>query len=115
MTMLLVLVGCDGPPAPDPAVCRDFIHRICINPVCTQTSILNADAGVACDQILQARTGCDSEVFKFTSPTRDRFLLCRAPLLNAGDSVEVHPACGDVAQSFERCPDVVRMLQGIPP
>lgn len=114
MAMVLTLMGCDGPSAPDPAVCRDFIHRICINPVCAETSVLKADAGAACDAILQARTGCDSETFKFTTPSRERFLTCRAPLLNAGDTVEVHPACGDVTQSFEQCPDVVRMLRGIP-
>ena len=108
----LTLTACLGPPAPDPAICRDYLHRLCIKDVCAQVAPLFA-SGTSCETQLQTRTGCDSEEFVFSSPTRERFLSCRLPLLRAGQDPQTHPSCDDVAESFDRCPDVVRMLQGI--
>ena len=103
--------ACVGPPAPDGAVCRDMIHRICIPPKCTSTNVLAVDAG--CEQVLQQRTGCDQDEFEFTTPTRDRVLECRIPLLHAGKETEQHPDCLDVDQMITECPDVTRFLQGV--
>lgn len=108
---LLVLSGCQGPTAPDPALCRDVIHRLCIPQVCAPIEPLFT-AGT-CESTLQTRSGCSSEEFAFTTPTRDRFLNCRLMLLRAGGNSEDHPNCDDVAQLFDQCPDVARFLQGI--
>jgi len=110
--LVLMLAGCDGPEAPDPAVCRDYIHRVCISPVCAQVATLFTP-GTNCETTLQTNSGCLTDAFVFTTPTRNRFLSCRLALLRAGENVEIHPNCEDVAESFDRCPDVVRMLQGV--
>lgn len=107
-----VVLGCEGPAAPDPAICRDYIHRVCIAPVCAQVTPL-VPTGQSCEAVLQTNSGCISEEFTFTTPTRDRFLSCRLALLRASANVEAHPDCDDVAESFEFCPDVVRLLKGI--
>lgn len=111
MALLLLACGaCVGPPAPDAAICRDVIHRICLTPRCSSTSALNVTTG--CDQELQQRTGCDSDDFEFTAPTRERVLECRLPLLRSGNNTETHPDCLDVDQLLSECPDVTRFLQG---
>jgi hypothetical protein len=110
--LLLMLAGCQGPDAPDPALCRDYIHRVCIAPVCAQVVSL-FPVGASCEATLQANAGCQNDDFVFTTPTRAKFLNCRLPLLRASENVEAHPACEDVAEAFTSCPDVVRMLQGI--
>ncbi len=107
-----VALGCAGPPAPDGAVCRDVIHRLCLTPVCAQVQGL-IPTGQACEQHLQTKSGCITDEFEFTSPTRDKFLRCRLTLLRASENVEAHPACEDVVDFFDTCPDVVRLLQGI--
>ena len=110
---VLMLAGCQGPEASDPAVCRDYIHRLCISPVCAQVLPLFT-AGASCEKTLQTKSGCLGDDFVFTAPiTRDRFLNCRLALLRAGSNNEAHPNCDDVAEAFDRCPDVVRMIQGI--
>lgn len=109
---VLLLLSCQGPDAPDVAVCRDYIHRLCLPMVCSPVVTLFPNS-TNCESSLQTVTGCSAEEFVFTSPTRARFLNCRLALLRAGDSVEAHPNCEDVAESFERCPDVVKMLKGI--
>ncbi len=110
---VLLLTGCLGPDAPDAAVCRDYIHRVCIAPVCAQAAALfTPPAG--CETTLQTKSGCISDDFVFTtSPSRERFLNCRLPLLRADGNSEAHPSCDDVAESFSHCPDVARLLQGI--
>lgn len=110
--LILVLAGCQGPDAPDPALCRDYIHRICIAPLCPQVVPLFT-APQTCEVSLQQRSGCIGDDFVFTTPTRDRFLTCRLALLRASANSEAHPSCEDVAEAFDRCPDVVRMIQGI--
>lgn len=108
--MAVGLAACVGPPAPDPALCRDLIHRVCKAPRCSNTVVLSV-ADNTCEQVLQQRTGCDSEDFVFTAPTRDRVLECRAPLVRAGNNVEQHPDCLDVDSMLTDCPDVTRWLQ----
>ena len=112
--MAVAVASCDGGPAPDAAVCRDTIHRICLTPRCSSTSVLNIP-DTTCDTTLQQRTGCDKVDFEFTAPTRDRFLECRAPLTRAGNATETHPDCIDVDTLLTECLDVVRFLQGVPP
>lgn len=109
---VLMLLSCDGPPAPDPALCRDYIHRICIPQICAQVVPL-FPAGADCESTLQISSGCVSDDFVFTTPSRERLLTCRLAVVRAGTNVETHPSCDDVAEAFDRCPDVVRMIQGI--
>jgi hypothetical protein len=108
----LLLLSCQGPDAPDAAVCRDYIHRLCAPTVCAQVMPL-ITAATSCETTLQTGSGCITDDFVFTTPTRARFLTCRLPLLRAGENSEAHPNCDDIAESFDRCPDVVRMIQGI--
>ncbi len=110
--IVLALCGCQGPEAPDPALCRDYIHRVCIAPVCAPVVPLFT-AGTSCEATLQTKSGCISDSFVFTTPTRGRFLTARLGLLSSGENSETHPNCDDVADAFERYPDVVRMIQGI--
>ena len=111
-TVFLLALGCEGPPAPDGAICRDFIHRVCIQPICAQVQVL-IPTGQTCEQQLQTKAGCLTDDFEFTEPTRARFLSCRLALLRESPNVEAHPQCDEVAEVFDRCPDVVRMLQGV--
>jgi hypothetical protein len=111
--LVFVASACTGPVAPDAAVCRDLIHRVCIPPKCSSTATLNLDGGSACETVLQSRTGCDSDDFAFSAPARDRVLECRVPLLRAGKDPEQHPDCLDVDSMITDCPDVTRFLQGV--
>lgn len=108
---VLWMVGCSGPAAPDVEVCRDFIHRLCIQPQCPAVLPLYGSAP-RCEDALLAQSGCSDDAFVFTSPTREHFLTCRAPLLNNGTNREQAPACADVNDSFQQCPEVVRLLKG---
>ncbi len=108
---ILVCAACSGPRAPDAAVCEDFVHRLCLAPVCDVVTQGLAPVG-DCEQDLLARSGCASPDFAFTQPTRDRFLSCRLPLLRAGGAPEDHPNCDDVQDVFNTCPDVIAMFQG---
>lgn len=112
--MAVVAIGCEGPPAPDGAVCRDLIHRVCLPPVCSSVTGL-FPTGASCEQTLQQKSGCATDDFEFakSTVTRDRFLTCRLSVLRASANVEAHPDCQDVTEAFNFCPDVVRMLQGI--
>ena len=51
---------------------------------------------------------------RITSPSRARVLECRLPLVRAGETIDVHPACDDVDETVRVCPDVVRFLGGTP-
>jgi hypothetical protein len=108
---LLLLFGCSGPAATDVALCRDYIHRVCQPTVCDVVTPL-LPAGADCETTLLNNSRCSSDSFTFTNPSRDTFLECRLPLLRAGDNVEDHPDCLDVADSFQQCPEVVTMLDG---
>lgn len=110
----LLLLGCMGPPAPDAELCRDVIARVCVPPVCPNAAVRLALPEMDCTVKLQARTGCDSLDFAFTSPSRARVLECRLPLVRAGETIDVHPACDDVDETVRVCPDVVRFLGGTP-
>jgi hypothetical protein len=109
----VVLCACSGPAAPDVEVCRDAIHRLCLPEPCALVPPL-FPAGKSCESELLAASGCARDDFAFKSPDRTRFLSCRVALLRAGGDRETHPSCEDVAESFERCPDVVRFYQGKP-
>jgi hypothetical protein len=104
--------GCNGPPAPDGAVCEDFIHRFCIQPLCPPVAVLVPSGD--CETVLLSQTGCSNPGFTFTTITRDRFLSCRLPLLRAGSSSETPPNCDDVQDIFNTCPDVIAFLKGTP-
>jgi hypothetical protein len=107
------LVSCIGPPAPDGPLCRDLITRLCQAPRCGVVDTQLAP-GDECDAKLTLATGCGAEDFEFTTPTRNRVLECRIPLLRQGDPTSTHPACVDVDELFTTCPDVVRFLGGTP-
>lgn len=111
--VVLVLAACAGPVAPDPAVCQDLIHRLCLDPRCSDVDSTLAITG-DCENALLARTSCLSADFTFTTVSRERFLSCRAPLLHSGTDVQTHPDCGDVSALFSSCPDVVSFLKGQP-
>ena len=101
--------ACTGPPAPDAAVCDDFIHRICLAPICPNI-ITALSPGADCEQSLLTSSGCDAPDFTFTTPSRDRFLSCRLPLLRAGSSRDSLPNCDDVQDILNTCPDVIAFL-----
>lgn len=106
------LVVCVGPAAPDPDLCRDTIHRLCLPPVCADvTGRVAVDAGT-CEETLLTRTGCGSDGFKFVTPTRERFIECRVPLVRAGVERDTAPDCNDVLDAFNACPDLVHFLGG---
>ena len=106
---LLMLLACNGPEASDVAICRDFIHRICAPTLCDAVVPLVASAD-DCESPMLRKSGCDNDNFKFTDPDRDTFLNCRIAVVRAGDNVSQHPSCDDVAESFDRCPNVVAMF-----
>lgn len=112
-TACLLLAACQGPPAPDAALCRDVISRLCLGPVCDVTT-QQLRPGDACQDTLTARTGCGNDDFTFTTPTRDRFLECRQPLVRLSSSHLVPPGCENVAEMFSSCPDVVKFYGGSP-
>ncbi|MCA2978548.1 MAG: hypothetical protein INH37_09715 [Myxococcaceae bacterium] len=108
------LAGCVGPEAPDAAVCRDVVTRLCRGPVCAPvTERLGVDAA-GCEAALLARTGCASDAFGFSTPSRVQFLDCRVPLLRQGAAQAIRPACSDVEEFFVDCPEVVRFFGGAP-
>lgn len=110
--VVFVLLSCAGPEAPDVAVCRDIITRVCLGPICEPvTTKLGVDA-TNCEATLLMKSGCGNESFAFTSPTRAQVLDCRVPLLRQGSSQKVKPSCADVAEVFTDCPDLVRFLGG---
>lgn len=112
LPVVFVLLSCAGPEAPDVAVCRDIITRVCLGPICESvTTQLGVDA-TNCEATLLMKSGCGNESFAFTSPTRAQVLDCRVPLLRQGSSQKVKPSCADVAEVFTDCPDLVRFLGG---
>ena len=115
LVALAVFLGsCSGPDAPDVAVCRDLVTRLCLGPLCEPTTTkLGVDAA-SCEATLLMRTGCGADSFSFTTPTRAQVLDCRVPLLRQGASQKVRPACADVAEVFTDCPDLVRFFGGTP-
>lgn len=107
------VAGCSGPPAPDVLVCRDVIHRLCLEPLCGQVTF-RLGVGGSCESALEQRTGCAADDFAFTAPPRERVLECRLPLLRAGIDPERHPDCADVGETLDLCTDVAQWLGAAP-
>jgi hypothetical protein len=105
-------LSCAGPDAPDGAVCRDVIHRLCLAPRCTVVT-LALGVGDTCEAALVARTGCAAEDFTFPEPPgRARVLECRLALLRAGSHPDQHPDCTDVTEMIDVCADVTAFFAG---
>lgn len=111
---VVMFTACSGPAAPDVAVCRDLITRLCMEPLCEPVGPTLAVDGGTCEATLLQRTGCADEAFTFSTPTRVEVLDCRVPLLRQGSSQKTHPACMDVAEVFSDCPQLVRFFGGTP-
>jgi len=112
--VVAVLASCSGPAASDGALCHDLITRLCLGTRCPVVDT-QLNPGDACVQALEANTGCAIgalDDYQFTTPSRDRVLECRIPLLRQGDSISAHPDCADVDEMFTSCPDVVKFLGG---
>ncbi len=92
-------------------MCQDLVTRLCRQPVCEAVTQTLAP-GEACRETLLARTGCGDADFTFSTPSRGRFLECRAPLLRLSERVDVPPRCEDVSEAFSACPDLVAFLKG---
>lgn len=108
-------LACSGPDAPDGAVCRDVIHRLCDPPRCAAVNA-TFSVGDTCEADLLQRTGCNAVDFAFPEPPgRARILECRLFLLRAGGHPEEHPSCDDVAELIDTCGDVTAFLAGTPP
>lgn len=108
---LFCLVACSGPDAPDAAVCRDVITRLCQAATCPGVAgRLPADE--ACEPALLARTGCGAEDFTFSEPSRQRVLECREPLLSQSTSTAIPPRCEDAARLLTECPAVADFFLG---
>jgi hypothetical protein len=112
--ILLLLLSCVGPPAPDHEICRDIIARLCAEPTCTTAATrLNLPA-MDCAATLEARTGCTTADFTFTSPTREEVLTCRLPLVRESAMRDAHPPCEYVDETVRNCPNLVVFLGGNP-
>jgi hypothetical protein len=109
-----IAAGCSGPPAPDVAICRDVIHRLCLPARCVGVTVI-LEVNDTCEADLLARTRCYQDDFTFPEPPgRDRVVDCRRPLLREGVEPEQHPSCLDVDDMLELCPDVVAFLKETP-
>ncbi len=110
----LTLVTCAGPEAPDPVLCRDVITRLCVSPHCSSVDA-QLSPGTECVAALSMKTGCDSDSFAFSTPSRNRVLECRVPLVRLGAERTASPGCDNVDEMFINCPDVVAFLRGSKP
>lgn len=103
---LICLTACSGPDAPDAAVCRDVVVRLCQSAGACPGVAAQLDLGLSCEATLLQRTGCEDGAFTFASPTRERVLECREPLLSWGMSTDHPPTCVDATRFLTECPDV---------
>ncbi len=110
----VLLLSCVGPPAPDHEICRDVITRFCAEPVCTTAATRLSLPEMDCVATLEARTGCGTADFNFTSPTREEVLTCRLPLVRESDNRGAHPSCEYVDEAIRNCPNLVVFLGGNP-
>ncbi|WP_426749156.1 hypothetical protein [Myxococcus sp. Y35] len=101
----ICLTACSGPDAPDAAVCRDVVVRLCQTAACPGVAA-QLTPGMPCEATLLQRTGCEDEAFSFASPSRERVLDCREALLSRGPSTANPPACEDTRRFLTECPDV---------
>lgn len=109
-----LLAGCVGPPAPDAELCRDVIVRLCAEPPCVSAATRLALPAMDCEATLEARAGCGATDFAFTTPTRERVLECRLPLVRESPDRSAHPSCEYVDETVRNCPDLVVFLGGTP-
>lgn len=109
---LVFFTACVGPPAPDAELCRDVIERLCAPPACSIASTRLGLPAEGCVTELVKRTGCDDPGFTFTTPSRERVLDCRLPLVRESIVRGAHPSCDYVDESFRNCPDLVNFLGG---
>lgn len=103
---LICLTACSGPDAPDAAVCRDVVVRLCRSAVACPGVAVQLDLGLSCEATLLQRTGCEGDAFAFAAPSRERVLECREPLLSWGMSTDHPPTCADATRFLTECPDV---------
>lgn len=108
------LLSCVGPPAPDHELCRDVITRLCAQPVCATAQTRLALPEMNCAVELEQRTGCNSAEFVFTTPSRERVLDCRLPLVRESDNRAAKPSCDYVDETLRNCPDLISFLGGTP-
>lgn len=114
LLLAAALCACSGPPAPDAALCRDVVSRLCLGPICSAVDVKLAPQD-SCAADLTARAGCDDDELTLAAPLdRNRFLECRIPLLRNGTSQLAHPGCDNVAEALGACPDLVRFFGGTP-
>ncbi len=105
------LLACQGAEAPDAAVCRDVLQRVCLARTCDGVPA-QVPEGDGCEETLRARTGCGDDAFTFGTPSRDRMLDCRAILVReSGIDVGVAPACADAGETFAQCPELGTFLE----
>ncbi|MBN1207180.1 MAG: hypothetical protein JXB05_20010 [Myxococcaceae bacterium] len=112
---LALMCACSGPPAPDAALCQDVITRLCLARSCAGVNERLALGNEDCQPTLRERTGCGAEDFTFSEPSRERVLSCRLPLVRQSTDPDKAPACEDVADVVEDCPDLVGFLGGLQP
>nr|BDT31630.1 hypothetical protein MFMH1_12990 [Myxococcus sp. MH1] len=108
------LCACSGPEAPDAAVCRDVVTRLCQTSACPGVAE-QLDLDTSCEKTLLERTGCGSEDFAFVTPARERVLDCREPLIRVGTTTEKSPSCEDTTRFLVECPDVAAYFRGEQP
>jgi hypothetical protein len=112
---LSLMFACEGPPAPDAALCQDVLARVCLARGCAGVSQQLGLGTGACQATLEARTGCGAEGFVLSEPSRERLLFCREPLVRRGTEPGRAPTCGELADAFRDCPDLAAFLQRAPP
>ncbi|HYH97876.1 hypothetical protein [Hyalangium sp.] len=110
--LLAWVCACSGPPAPDAALCQDVITRMCLARTCTGVNEQLVLGNMDCQSTLQERTGCGGEDFAFSSPSRERVLRCRLPLVRQSTDPAKAPTCEDVDEVLEDCPDLIGFLGG---
>ena len=113
LALPLAAAACSGPPAPDAALCRDVIHRLCLKPVCQRVTD-RLQPGDACEETLLARTGCSDDAFEFSTPTRAQVIDCRNLLTRSGLDPEKAPACEDVENTLDQCGELTSFLEAKP-
>lgn len=110
--MLLLLASCAGQPAPDSELCRDLAERVCSMPPCGSATLqLNLPTD-DCVNTVVVRAGCADPAFAFTTPSRERILDCRLPLVRESDARGAHPRCEYVDEALRNCPDLATFLRG---
>lgn len=113
--LLLSLSACVGPPAPDSELCRDVIERVCASRSGCSIAATRLDLPAEdCVATMAARTGCDVADFAFSSPSRDRVLECRLPLVRETTTRGAAPSCDFIDETFRLCPDLVTFFGGKP-